>query len=107
MPPLEAADHPRVGIVYNCDDRDIVGGSVAATWGRVGDLVRHVHMHGFDGVYPYPELFELLMSDGYEGYLSSEIEMREPQPSVEQYLALYSALFRAWAGEGFLPIGKG
>jgi sugar phosphate isomerase/epimerase len=101
---VEAADHPRVGIVYNCDQRDLVGGSVAPTWGRVSDLVRHVHMHGFDGAYPYPELFELMLAEGYDGYLSSEIEMREPQPSPEQYFALYAALFRAWAGQPFHPI---
>ena len=101
---VEAADHPRVGIVYNCDQRDLVGGSVAPTWSRVADQVRHVHMHGFDGSYPYPELFELMLVDGYDGYLSSEIEMQEPQPSAEQYLALYAALFRAWAGQPFHPI---
>jgi sugar phosphate isomerase/epimerase len=106
-PAVEAADHPRVGLVYNCDERDVVGGSVAATWSRVGDLVRHVHMHGFDGAYPYPELFDLLLADGYDGYLSSEIEMREPRPTAEQYLALYAALFRAWAGQPFHPIARG
>src|SRR5579884_1665990 len=41
-PAVEAADHPRVGLLYNCDERDLVGGSVAPTWGRVGDLVRHI-----------------------------------------------------------------
>ena len=106
-PAVETADHPRVGIVYNCDPRDLVAGSVAATWSRVADLVRHVHMHGFDGAYPYPELFELMLADGYDGYLSSEVEMREPQPSAEQYLALYAALFRAWAGQPFHPIASG
>jgi sugar phosphate isomerase/epimerase len=78
-PAVEAADHPRVGLVYNCDDRDLVAGSVTATWTRVGDLVRHIHMHDFGGAYPYPELFELLGRGGYRGFLSSEIEMREPR----------------------------
>ncbi|HEV8638949.1 MAG TPA: sugar phosphate isomerase/epimerase family protein [Chloroflexota bacterium] len=97
---IDVADHSRVGIVYNCDDRDLVGSSVAATYDRMRDLIRHVHMHDFGGSYPYPELFELLQEDGYDGYLSSEIELREG-PTAEQYLALYSALFRAWAGQPF------
>lgn len=105
-PAVELADHRRVGLVYNCDDRDVVGGSVAATWSRVADLVRHVHMHDFGGSYPYPELFELMSIDGYDGYLSSEIEMREPRPTAEQYMALYAALFRAWAGQPFHPVSR-
>ena len=100
---VEVADHSRVGIVYNCDNRDLVGSSVAATYDRVSDLIRHVHMHDFGGSYPYPELFELLEADGYDGYLSSEIELRG-EPTAEQYMALYSALFRAWAGQPFHPI---
>jgi sugar phosphate isomerase/epimerase len=100
---VEVADHRRVGIVYNCDNRDVVGSSVAATYERVRDLIRHVHMHDFGGSYPYPELFELLEADGYDGYLSSEIELRGA-PTAEQYLALYAALFRAWAGQPFHPM---
>lgn len=101
---LDAADHPRVGLVYNCDVRDVVGSSVAATYSRVADLIRHVHMHDFGGSYPYPELFELLEADGYDGYLSSEIEISTEEPTPDQYLATYSALFRAWAGQPFHPI---
>ena len=100
---VEEADHDRVALVYNCDNRDVVGSSVAATYDRVRDLIRHVHMHDFGGTYPYPELFELLEEDGYDGYLSSEVEIGEA-PSPEQYLAMYSALFRAWAGQPFHPI---
>src|SRR5262249_21644795 len=103
-PAVEAAAHPRVALLYNCDQRDLVGGSVAPTRSRLRDLRRHIHMHGFHGAYPYPELFELLALDGYDGYLSSEVEMREPRPTPEQYFALYAALFRAWAGRPFHPI---
>lgn len=104
---VERADHPRIGIVYNCDDRDLVGSSVAATLSRVSDLIRHVHMHDFSGSFPYPELFELLQLGGYDGYCSSEVELRTEAPTAEQYLATYSALFRAWAGQPFHPIREG
>lgn len=92
---VEHAAHPRVALVYNCDRRDMVGGSVAATYGRVRDLIRHVHMHELTNGYPYPELFALLQRDGYEGYLSSEVEQEVPPP--EEYLHLYAALTQAWA----------
>lgn len=100
---VEIAGHPRVGIVYNCDRRDLVAGSVAATYSQVRTLIRHVHLHGFTGSYPYPELFALLQRDGYDGYLSSEVEGVD-NPSREQYFAMYAALFRAWAGQPFFPM---
>jgi sugar phosphate isomerase/epimerase len=91
---VKLAAHPRVGLVYNCDLRDLVGGSVAPTYERVRHLVRHVHMHAFTRGFPYPELFGLLVRDGYAGYLSSEID--EPQPTAQDYLVMYAHLFRAW-----------
>jgi sugar phosphate isomerase/epimerase len=96
---VESASHPRVGLVYNCDPRDLVAGSIAATWSQVRGHVRHVHMHGFTDGFPYPELIARLAADGYSGYLSSEVEGAEP--SREQYFAMYAMLFRAWAGQPF------
>jgi len=91
---VEHANHPCVGIVYNCDLRDLVGGSVAPTYERVKHLIRHVHMHTFTQGYPYLELFSLLQRDGYTGYCSSEIEL---QPVTEEdYMLMYAQLFRAW-----------
>ncbi len=101
---VEIADHPRVAIVYNCDPRDIIAGSIAATYSQVRDWIRHVHMHEFTGVYPYPELFELLEEDGYDGYLSSEVDDKEA--TNETYLKTYAALFRAWAGQPFFPMPR-
>jgi sugar phosphate isomerase/epimerase len=94
---VEHADHPRVGIVYNCDRRDLVGGSVAATYGEVRRHIRHVHMHSLTDGFPYAELFRLLARDGYAGYCSSEVSPEVPPP--EEYLALYAALFRAWVAQ--------
>jgi sugar phosphate isomerase/epimerase len=97
---VEHADHPRVGIVYNSDNKDMVGGSVASTYNRVRRLVRHVHMHEFTRGYPYVELFGLLQRDGYDGYLSSELGTEIPSP--EDFLTMYAQLFRAWTALGSL-----
>lgn len=91
---VEHAAHRRVGIVYNSDLRDLVGGSAAATFSQVRRHVRHVHMHEFTRGFPYPELFALLLRDGYDGYLSSEIGQEVPPP--EDFLLMYATLFRAW-----------
>jgi sugar phosphate isomerase/epimerase len=100
---VEVADHPRVAIVYNCDPRDLVAGSIAATYGQVRGLIRHVHLHSLADNYPYPELFALLKADGYRGYLSSEVEVETPTP--ELFLAVYASLVRAWANQPFYAPG--
>jgi sugar phosphate isomerase/epimerase len=99
-PAVELANHPRVGIVYNCWWPDLVAGSVAATYSRVRSLIRHVHLHELTDGFPYPELFALLRADGYTGYVSSEVEA-EDALSREKYFASYAALIRAWAGQPF------
>jgi sugar phosphate isomerase/epimerase len=100
---VEIADHPNVAIVYNCDPRDLVAGSVAATYSQVAGLIRHVHMHEFVGPFPYPELFELLEADGYDGYFSSEVES---EVTAEHLLGMYANLFRAWAGQPFFAMAR-
>jgi sugar phosphate isomerase/epimerase len=97
---VELVNHPRVALVYNCDRKDLVAGSVAATYSQVRQLVRHVHLHELTSGFPYPELFALLRADGYNGYLSSEVEAADAL-SREQYFATYAALVRAWAGQPF------
>jgi len=72
---VEFANHRAVGIVYNCDRRDIVDGSVASVFHEVKALIRHVHFHDLsDKQFPYEELFFLLARDGYSGYMSMEMD---------------------------------
>ena len=96
---VQVAGHPRVGLIYNCDPRDPIAGSVWPVYSQVRRWIRHVHMHEFGGPFPYAELLALLKQDGYEGYCGSEVETEIPTP--EQFLAMYAALFRAWAGQPF------
>lgn len=59
------------------------------------------------GALHHLELFTLLRADGYEGNLASEIELKTENPTPEQYLAMYGALFRAWANQPFYPMRRG
>lgn len=73
LPVVKSIDKPNVGILYNCDLRDLIFGSMIETFERVKKYVRHVHMHDLDHGYPYLQLFQELYKMGYEGYLSAEI----------------------------------
>lgn len=86
------------GIVYNCDNRDMIGGSVAAVYSCVRSYIRHVHMHCYLWGYPYRELFRLLRADGYEGFLSAEMD--EPSAEPEKLSGYYAALYYAWQEGG-------
>ena len=94
------AGHPSVGLVYNCDHRDLVAGSVAPTYSHVRRHIRHVHMHDFErgapAYFPYKELFRLLHRDGYPGYLSAELS---PSADPDGVLALYALLAREWLAQ--------
>jgi sugar phosphate isomerase/epimerase len=91
---VQVADHPNVAINYNCDQKDLVDGSVAYTWSKVADHVRHVHLHDLENpAFPYTELFGLLKATGYEGFCSLEEGYREGGEA--KVIAVYAALFRA------------
>lgn len=87
------ANHPRVGIVYNCDRRDIVDGSVRECLEGIEDLLRHVHYHSLLDAYPYRELLALLKKMGYDGYLSAELPASDDPETV---MGLTAALMREY-----------
>jgi len=88
---VEIADHPRIGIVYNCDARETRWGPIRAFIDPIAPYLRHVHMHNLEhDDYPYPELFRILRNLGYAGYLSLECNQ---SPDPERCIALYAKLF--------------
>jgi len=42
---MELADHPNVSLIYNCDLRDVVNGSIQDTLEHIRPWLRHVHLH--------------------------------------------------------------
>ena len=70
---VKLVNRDNMGILYNCDKRDVIGGSCLSVFKRVEKYVRHIHLKDLDLNYPYVELFEELYRIGYDGYLSAEI----------------------------------
>ncbi len=91
---VKATNRENVGLVYNCDIRDLTGGSPDVTYSYVRNYIKHVHMHCALRGYPYKKLFKLLRQDGYTGYLS--VEHDEGSSDPEKVIGYYAELFRAW-----------
>jgi sugar phosphate isomerase/epimerase len=88
---VQIADHPRVGIVYNCDPRETRWGPIRTSIEPIAPYLRHIHMHNLESDdYPYPELFRILRNLGYAGYLSLECG---GSLDPERCIALYAKLF--------------
>jgi len=89
----EWANHPRVAIIYNCDQRDVVEGSVRECFEGIQHLLRHVHFHHLLADYPYKELLALLKGMDYQGYLSAELPASDDPETV---MGLTAALMREY-----------
>jgi sugar phosphate isomerase/epimerase len=92
---VELADEPNLSLIYNCDARDLVAGSLSDTWNHVVAYVRHVHLHDLTDEFPYRELFRLLTQSQYAGYTSAELpDSTDPERVLRYYRALWAAYVR-------------
>ncbi|MFH1707528.1 MAG: sugar phosphate isomerase/epimerase family protein [Planctomycetota bacterium] len=84
---MEAADHARVGICWNCNRTDLDRKqSAAAAFKQLQPWVRHVYLHDLFGQgYPYAELFNLLVQAGYDSYIMSEMPARDDVERLAEY----------------------
>ena len=85
------ADHPAVGICWNSNPPDVVGGSVRENFDLIGPWLRNCHIHElWDAEYPYGELFALFRSVGYTRYTLAEIQGScEPIRLMQYYRKLW------------------
>jgi len=91
---VQIADHPRIGIVYNCNTSEIKYGSIGQFLEPIKPYLRHVHLHELEKPYPYRLLFRFLKNIGYTGFNS--VESDTPSPDAERIVHIYSLLYRAW-----------
>ena len=87
---MDACAHPSVGVTWNSNDTDVVGGSIAASFALLQPFIRCCHITDIgvaspagapapppaQPVYPYRELFARLAASGFTGFTLCEY----PQP---------------------------
>ena len=90
---MEAADHPKVGVCWNSNATDMVGGSVREYFELLKPWMQSVHITDLaDPGYPWRELFALLRESGYSGYCLAEYAQESAEP--DRFLGYYAALWR-------------
>lgn len=90
---VQIANHPRVGIVHNCDPREMKFGPISNFYDPVKSHIRHVHLHDLENGYPYKSFLGMLKRDGYGGFLSLEAGASD---DPKRLIAVYAELFREW-----------
>ncbi len=87
------ADHPNVFVCWNSNQTDVRNGSIRENFALVAPKIREVHLRDlFDEQYPWPDLFALLTTHGYQGYTLAEIpESPDPDRVLRYFRALWLA----------------
>jgi sugar phosphate isomerase/epimerase len=88
---MTVANHPAVGICWNSNPPDVIGGSVRENFDLIGPWLRNCHINElWNPKYPYHELFALFRSVGYTRYTMAEIqESCEPIRLMHYYRKLW------------------
>ena len=112
---LAQIDHPRLKAVWDVHHPYRKGESPTETWRLIGDRVAHVHIKDArrrpddswqlvllgEGEVPCREIVNLLMREGYRGYLSAEWE-KKWHPEIEEpevALPQHAQVLREWMRE--------
>ena len=71
---MDVAEHPNVGVCWNCNDVDLHGEGLEYNFNLVKDRFSStLHVRELNiGPYPYQELFNLLVKMDYEGWILLE-----------------------------------
>ena len=77
---MDVANHPNVGVCWNCNDTDLKGEGLEHNFNLVKDrLADTVHVRELNvGDYPYPKLFELFAEIDYAGWILLECRTNPP-----------------------------
>ena len=71
---MDVAEHPNVGVCWNCNSQDLQGDGLESNFNLVKDRFGDtVHVRELNvGSYPYQELMDLLVKMGYGGWILLE-----------------------------------
>lgn len=91
---MQAADHPSVGICWNSNPTDTMGGtSVKPAFDLLKPWLRNCHINELWSDYPWKEFFGLLKEANYQRYTLAEIPDTTDPLRLMKY---YRGLWRAW-----------
>ena len=81
---MDVADHPNVGVCWNCNSQDLEGEGLEYNFNLVRTrLADTVHVRELNiGSYPYQELMNLFVANNYEGWILLEARTK-PQDRVQ------------------------
>jgi sugar phosphate isomerase/epimerase len=91
---MQVANHPSVGVCWNSNLSDLVGGSAKENFELLRPWLRNAHITElWREDYPWRELFHLMKASKYEGCTLAEIPFSaEPERLMRYYRALWSCL---------------
>ena len=91
---MEHANHPNVGICWNSNPEDLLGGKVKPAFEMLKPWLRNAHINEiWKPEYPWRDLFTLMKKSGYNRYMLAEIpETSDPIRLMRYYKALWSSL---------------
>jgi sugar phosphate isomerase/epimerase len=90
---MQEADHASVGVTWNSNQTDIVGGSVAEYFRLLRPWIKSCHINELHAGYPYRELFRLLRETNYDRVALAEIQGMPDEASGERLMRFYKALW--------------
>jgi sugar phosphate isomerase/epimerase len=93
---MKATAHTNVGLCWNSNPTDIVGGSIKANFELLKGWIKSVHITELaNPAYPWRELFTLLRKAKYDRYTLCEAqESKEPERFLRWYKALWTEMNR-------------
>lgn len=91
---MENASHPHVGICWNSNPEDLIGGSIRPGFEMLKPWLKNAHINEiWKPEYPWRELFRLFKNSGYNRYTLAEIpETSDPLRLMRYYRGLWEAL---------------
>lgn len=92
---MEVCDHPAVGVTWNSNPTDVVGGSVTGSFRLLARYIRCCHITNlWDASYPWRELFRLLAQEKPGTFTLCEVGVPMPPDAGSAFLRCYAALSR-------------
>ena len=90
---MDIADHPNVGVCWNCNAEDLAGEGLQHNFELVADRLAHtLHVRELNvGDYPYEELFKLVRESDFSGWvlLEARTQPQNPVEAMKEQLALF------------------